>query len=246
MQGQGYVSERMIGMISRINLLKRKEGTTAEQFAAYLTQAHAELLSMMPFLKGCDTNVVVDNEQRSPFDRGSTEIDGYTEMYFDSYGDMARAMAALGEAIETDYAQFADPDVPALVAVKKVDTPVPAYLGDAKLIKRMSFLGRKDEVSAATFQDEWWQMHSALVKTMTGYAGYNQNLVIDRIVDGESAPYEKLPVDGVVEFWFENMKAFDECYGTPAFKRTGAHGAEFIDDITTYLVESQPIALAQA
>ena len=25
---------------------------------------------------------------------------------------------------------------------------------------------------------------------------------------------------GVVEFWFENMKAFDECYGTPAFKRT--------------------------
>ena len=246
MQGQGYVSERMIGMISRINLLKRKEGTTAEEFAAYLTQAHAELLSTMPFLKGCDTNVVVDNEQRSPFDRGSTEIDGYTEMYFDSYGDMARGMAALGEAIEADYAQFADPDVPALIAVKKVDTPVPAYLDDVKLIKRMSFLGRKDEVSAATFQDEWWQMHSALVKTMTGYAGYNQNLVIDRIVDGESAPYEKLPVDGVVEFWFENMKAFDECYGTPAFKRTGAHGAEFIDDITTYLVESQPIAMAQA
>ena len=233
-------------MISRINLLKRKEGTTVEEFASYLTQAHAQLLSTMPFLKGCDTNVVVDNEQRSPFDRGSTEIDGYTEMYFDSYGDMTRGMAALGEAIEADYAQFADSDTPALIAVKKVDTPVPAYLDDVKLIKRMSFLGRKDEVSAATFQDEWWQMHSALVKTMTGYAGYNQNLVIDRIVDGESAPYEKLPVDGVVEFWFENMKAFDECYGTPAFKRTGAHGAEFIDDITTYLVESQPIAMAQA
>ena len=49
-----------------------------------------------------------------------------------------------------------------------------------------------------------------------------------------------------MEFWFENMKAFDECYGTPAFKRTGAHGAEFIDNITTYLVEAKPIAMEQA
>ena len=224
-------------MISRINLLKRKEGLTAEEFAAYLTQAHGELLATMPFLKGCETNVVVDNEQRSPFDRGSTEIDGYTEMFFDSYGDMVRGMAALEEALATDYAQFAAPGIPALV-------PVPAYLDDVKLIKRMSFLGRKDGVSAAVFQDEWWQMHSALVKTMTGYAGYNQNLVIDRIVDGESVPFEELPIEGVVEFWFENMKAFDECYGSPAFKRTGAHGTEFIDNITTYLVEAQPIAMA--
>ena len=155
-------------MISRINLLKRKEGLSAEEFAAYLTQAHAGLLATMPYLKGCETNVVVDNEQRSPFDRGSTEIDGYTEMFFDSYGDMVRGMAALEESLAADYAQFAAPDIPALVAVKKVDTPVPAFLDGVKLIKRMSFLGRKDGVSAAVFQDEWWQMHSALVKTMTG------------------------------------------------------------------------------
>ena len=51
----GYVSERMIGMISRINLLKRKEGLSAEEFSAYLTQAHAGLLATMPYLKGCET-----------------------------------------------------------------------------------------------------------------------------------------------------------------------------------------------
>lgn len=233
-------------MISRINLLARKEGSTAEEFSQYLTQAHASLLGTMPFLRGCETNVVVDNEQRSPFDRGSTEIDGYTEMFFDSYGDMLRGVAAIEQELAADYAQFAAPEIPVLVAVKKVDTPVPAYLHDVKLIKRMSFLGRKDGVSAAVFQDEWWQMHSALVKTMTGYSGYNQNLVIDRIKDGQSVPFEELPIEGVVEFWFENMEAFDECYSSPAFKRTGAHGAEFIDNITTYLVESQPIALANA
>ena len=79
----------------------------------------------------------------------------------------------------------------------------------------------KGRCESAVFQDEWWQMHSALVKTMTGYAGYNQNLVIDRIVDGESVPFEELPIEGVVEFWFENMKAFDECHGTP---QISAHG----------------------
>ena len=121
-------------MISRINLLKRKEGLSAEEFSAYLTQAHAGLLATMPYLKGCETNVVVDNEQRSPFDRGSTEIDGYTEMFFDSYGDMVRGMAALEESLAADYAQFAAPDIPALVAVKKVDTPVPAFLDGVQLI----------------------------------------------------------------------------------------------------------------
>lgn len=233
-------------MISRINLLKRKEGLTVEEFATYLNETHGKVLSAMPCLKGCEANIVVDNEQRSPFDRGSTEIDGYTEMFFDSYGDMVNGIAAIEDELAADYAQFASPDIPTLVVVKKVDTPLPGYLEGEKLIKRMSFLGRKDGVSAATFQDEWWQMHSWLVKTMTGYSAYNQNLVIDRIVEGKSVPFEDLPIEGVVEFWFENMKAFDECYGTPAFKRTGAHGAEFIDNITTYLVEASPIVAPQA
>lgn len=233
-------------MISRISLLKCKEGVSEEAFREGMMGDVRDVIARMPQLRKCEIDFVTDRQQRSHLGRGAIDIDGFIEMFFDSYGDMVRGMAALEESLAADYAQFAAPDIPALVAVKKVDTPVPAFLDGVKLIKRMSFLGRKDGVSAAVFQDEWWQMHSALVKTMTGYAGYNQNLVIDRIVDGESVPFEELPIEGVVEFWFENMKAFDECYGTPAFKRTGAHGAEFIDNITTYLVEAKPIAMEQA
>ena len=188
-------------MISRINLLKRKEGLTAEEFAAYLTQAHGELLATMPFLKGCETNVVVDNEQRSPFDRGSTEIDGYTEMFFDSYGDMQQAMDEAGDALLAALEPLVEEPVSTLVAVKKVDTPVPAYL-DGKAIKRVSFCDRAEGVDAATFHDEWWYTHSLLVKLMSGYCGYNQNLVIDRMVQGASVHYADLPVEGMVEFWF--------------------------------------------
>ena len=137
-------------MISRINLLKRKEGLSAEEFSAYLTQAHAGLLATMPYLKGCETNVVVDNEQRSPFDRGSTEIDGYTEMFFDSYGDMVRGMAALEESLAADYAQFAAPDIPALVAVKKVDTPAVSYT-------HLDVYKRQDGTIALSYERSWEQ-----------------------------------------------------------------------------------------
>ena len=233
-------------MISRISLLKCKEGVSEEAFREGMMGDVRDVIARMPQLRKCEIDFVTDRQQRSHLGRGAIDIDGFIEMFFDSYGDMVRGSGCARGIACSRLRPIRGSRYPALAAVKKVDTPVPAFLDGVKLIKRMSFLGRKDGVSAAVFQDEWWQMHSALVKTMTGYAGYNQNLVIDRIVDGESVPFEELPIEGVVEFWFENMKAFDECYGTPAFKRTGAHGAEFIDNITTYLVEAKPIAMEQA
>ena len=56
-------------------------------------------------------------------------------------------------------------------------------------------------------------------------------------MNGVSVPYEELPVEGVVEFWFENTDAFNECYDSPEFKRTSQHGSEFIGGINTYLTE---------
>ena len=133
--------------------------------------------------------------------------------------------------------------VSTLVAVKKVDTPVPAYL-DGKAIKRVSFCDRAEGVDAATFHDEWWYTHSLLVKLMSGYCGYNQNLVIDRMIQGAPVHYADLPVEGMVEFWFEDMDAFDECYSTPGFKvRASVHAAEFIGTVTTYFVEAVPVEL---
>ena len=65
--------------------------------------------------------------------------------------------------------------------------------------------------------------------------------MIDRIVNGVSVHYDELPVEGVVEFWFENMDAFNECYDSPEFKRTSQHGSEFIGAINTYLTEVHDI-----
>ena len=89
-------------------------------------------------------------------------------------------------------------------------------------------------------------MHDRLVQTVPGCVGYNQDLVIDRIDGGVSVPYEELPVEGVVEMWFETKEAFDEYYASPEFARASAHSSEFIGAINTYLTETYPVAMPSA
>lgn len=47
-----------------------------------------------------------------------------------------------------------------------------------------------------------------------------------------------LPVDAMVEFYFENWDAFNCFYASEEFKRLSACGEGFIGSIDTYLVQS--------
>lgn len=229
-------------MISRISLLKCKEGVSEEAFRDALVKGLEPIAAEMTNLRKCDVNLVTDRQQRSWAGRGVIDIDGFVEMYFDSYADMAKCFDAMGEQIYALFAEVAEAPVSEFVSVRKVDTPVPAYLQKKGTIKRVSFCDRGEGVDAMKFHSEWWYTHSMLVKHMTGYCGYNQNLVIDRLVDGKHASYDELPFEGMVEFFFQDMDAFDECYGTPGFERRASpHAAEFIGTVTTYFVE--PVAV---
>lgn len=230
-------------MISRISLLKCKEGVTEEAFRAQMQGDVSAALATMPELRKCEINFVTDRQQRSHLGRGAIDIDGFIEMYFDSYGDMEIAMAQAGETLMAALDPIVQTPISTLVAVKKRDKLVPGYL-EGKVIKRVSFCDRKEGTDAMTFHDEWWYTHSMLVKHMSGYCGYNQNLIIDRLSQGKAVHYSELPVEGMVEFWFENMDAFNECYGTDGFKlRASVHAAEFIGTVTTYFVEAVPVEL---
>lgn len=230
-------------MISRISLLKCREGVSEEAFRDGMMGAVHDVIAAMPELRAGEINFVTDRQQRSHLGRSAIDIDGFIEMFFDSYGDMEEAYRQSGDALLAALEPLVEEPLSTLVAVKKRDTLVPAYL-DGKAIKRVSFCDRKEGVDAATFHDEWWYTHSLLVKLMSGYCGYNQNLVIDRLVQGKPVHYADLPVEGMVEFWFEDMDAFDECYSTTGFKlRASVHAAEFIGTVTTYFVQAVPVEL---
>ena len=232
-------------MISRISLLKCREGVSEEAFREALMGNVREVVASMPGLRKCEINFVTDRQQRSHLGRGAIDIDGFIEMFFDSYGDMQEAYRQSGDAVLAALEPIVETPLSTLVVVKKKDTLVPAYL-DGKAIKRVSFCDRKEGVDAMTFHDEWWYTHSVLVKLMSGYCGYNQNLVVDRLVAEKPVHYADLPVEGMVEFWFEDMDAFNECYSTVGFKlRASVHAAEFIGTVTTYFVEAVSVELAK-
>lgn len=231
-------------MISRINLLKCKERISEEEFRAVMMGEARDVIAKMPLLRKCEINFVTDKQQRSHLGRGAIDIDGFVEMIFDSYGDMAKCMTQAGDALRDVLEPIVEEPIPALVTVRKFDKLVPEYLKGRDIIKRVSFCDRAEGVDAMTFHFEWWYVHSILVELMGGCCGYNQNLVIDRCIGDEEVHYKDLPVEGMVEFWFEDMEAFDECYGSVGFKkRASVHAAEFIGTVTTYFVEAVPVEL---
>lgn len=224
-------------MISRCGLLVKKAGMSTEEFRDFWFNEHGPIAAQMKNLRRYEQHLVVDNEQRHEISRGSVEIDGYSELYFDDIFSMEEGVASLHGAGTNDLTNFVD-SCKLLIFVKKFDTPVPEELKGQKLIKRMSFLSRAEGVSVDDFQREWWGLHSDLVRKIPGYVGYAQNLVIDRIINGKHVPYEELPIDGMVEFWFKDMDAFNECYSSEEFARTAAHGKTFLGNVSTYLMET--------
>ena len=221
-------------------------GMGMEEFKDYWLNVHGPIASKMANLRKYDQHVVVDAEHRHAIGQGSVVIDGYSELQFDSYGDMVEGVESLHGEGANDVPMFANPHCQILVLAKREVIRIPEYLRGRKLIKRVSFLGRADGVTSEQFVKEWWNVHDRLVQTVPGCVGYNQDLVIDRIDGGVSVPYEELPVEGVVEMWFETKEAFDEYYASPEFARASAHSSEFIGAINTYLTETYPVALPSA
>lgn len=233
-------------MIVRYGLLKKHDGFTQERFSDHWLNIHGPIAAGMKNLRIYNQNLVVDNEHRHPIGGGSIDIDGYSELHFDTYADMVEGVQSLDA--DTGNALLDDAEIllqkrlcDILVCSRKVVREVPSYLQDKNLLHRVSFLSRAEGVSAAEFEREWCYAHAKLVEAVPGHAGYNQNLVIDRFVDGKPATHEQLPVDGMVEFYFENEEAFDCFYDSKEFQRLAAHGSEFIGAIDTYIVETHPV-----
>lgn len=233
-------------MISRCGLMQKKDGMGMEEFQDYWLNVHGPIASTMENLRQYDQHVVVDKEHRIALNQGSVIIDGYSELQFDSYGNMVAGVESLHGEGADDVPMFANPHCQILVLAKREVIRIPDYLRDKKLIQRVSFLSRAEGVCSQKFMKEWWNVHNHLVQTIPGCVGYKQDLVVDRIDGGVSIPYEQLPVEGVVEMWFETQEAFDEFYSSPEFKRTAAHSAEFVGAINTYLTETHPVVLPSA
>jgi uncharacterized protein (TIGR02118 family) len=183
---------------------------------------------------------VVDREQRAiSYTRGGYEFDGFSELWFDDLPSMQAAFSTdLVPHLGEDESQFIG-DLKLITALQHVVVPTPKGV---PLIKRMSTLKRRPDVSAEEFKSEWLDVHSFLVKRLPQVKGYTQNLIFDRSHGrGKPATYDELAIDGIVELWFEDPKSLDAAFASDAGKTLMTHATEFISEISTFLVETHEV-----
>lgn len=82
-------------MISRISLLKCREGVSEEAFREAMMGNVREVVASMPGLRKCEINFVTDRQQRSHLGRGAIDIDGFIEMFLTATATCRRRIASL-------------------------------------------------------------------------------------------------------------------------------------------------------
>jgi uncharacterized protein (TIGR02118 family) len=227
-------------MITRMGLLNKRADWSQHDFRRYWAETHGPIAAKLPGLRSYLQHHVVDSNQRGiSYKRGPEQLDGFSELVFDDVTAMHAALESpVAPSLAADEARFLGRLRIVAVDRREVIAPAPGR----RLLKRMSLLRRRADVDEATFEHEWRVEHARLVKLMPGVHGYRQNLVVERqAVKGTPCSYRELPIDGVVELWFTDTDALNAAFASPEGVRTMAHAETFIDEITTFLVESRKI-----
>ena len=230
-----------MSMKVRFEFLNRKPGMSAEQFSAHWLDVHGPLVAQMnPHLREYWQNVVVERQQRGvDAARGPWDFDGLSQLWIDEGGADERA------AYDGDSAQRIAADCDLFIGELHIVTaeqfsvvPVPDDPSvRGKLLKRISTLKRKPEVSESQFRDKW-EAHRELVGKMPHVCGYRQNVVVSREwVKGTPCSYEQMPIDGLVEIWFETNESLVDAFASPEGQRTQEHGRTFLAEATAFRVE---------
>ena len=227
-------------MIVRMGLLEKRKDLDFEEFRRRWREGHGPLAAKIPGLRRYHQNPVIDRAQRGiTYARGSHEFDGFSQLWFDDLPSMTTAFTPeQGRVLGEDEDRFIG-EMKIITAIQHVVIPKPAGV---PLIKRMSTLRRRPDVSSEKFMSEWFDIHSVLVKRLPQVKAYTQNLIFDRS-HGRRKPatYDELPIDGIVELWFTDTDSLSAGFASDAGKTLMTHATEFLSEISTFLVEPHEV-----
>lgn len=230
-------------MTVRMGLLRKKAEWSSDDFRAYWRDHHGPLAAGAPGLRAYWQNAVTDRLQRGiAYERGPWDFDGISQLFFDHAPQSSQAFAngEIAARLVADERHFLG-DLHIVTAEQSVVVPVPEDAVRGKLLKRMSTLKRRPDITEDDFRREW-KVHADFVRKMPGVAGYRQNVIVARErVKGRPCGYDDLPIDGVVELWFEDTATLDAAFGSAAGQVTMRHATTFLSEITAFLVSERRV-----
>lgn len=223
-------------MISCINLFRKKTDMSQEEFNSRWANGHAALCMAIPGICGYEQNAVFLKEKGDAYSELVT-ADGFSiERYETLHEYEAAAVSLEYKAAAEDRRSFAD-RVETYVCLENISIPSSAT---DKAHKKMTLLGRTErKVSFEDFTREWLVLHSGCMVKMPRdiFFGYNQHLIIDRLINGRHVPYEDLPSDGILELYYSEPEAVANAFKTtPEGRMTVAHRKEFMSRVNAFQV----------
>lgn len=108
------------------------------------------------------------------------------------------------------------------------------------MIKSISLLTRRPELSHAQFVKHWLEVHAPLAHAVPGLRRYVQSHIQDTR-SRPDIPDLDVEVDGIAELWFDDRQAMALANGSPEAKALHADGALFIGRIKSFVVEEKTI-----
>jgi uncharacterized protein (TIGR02118 family) len=223
-------------MIVRTGLLRKKPDWDTERFRSHWHGRHADLARQLKGLSGYLQNLVVKSIDPVPdIPRGIQEFTGFSQLWFNDDADMTSAVSAdIGRALVEDERYFMS--TLSIVIAKQVEV-VPVPKGEPG-VKLWSLVKRHGDVSPDRFSHEWRLVHAPLVAATPGVRGYRQNLILEReSPKGTPVGYDRLPIDGIAEVWFDNEAAIASAAASPEGKLATATAKSIIAEANSFLVE---------
>ena len=108
------------------------------------------------------------------------------------------------------------------------------------MIKSISLLTRKPELTHAQFVKHWLEIHAPLAHAVPELRRYVQSHIIDERTRPD-IPTTDVQVDGIAELWYDDEAAMQRAVASPEMKRLTDDGALIIGRIKTYIIDEKQI-----
>ena len=106
------------------------------------------------------------------------------------------------------------------------------------MIKSISLLTRRPELTHEEFVRHWIEIHAPIAHAVPGMRRYVQNHIVETRTRPD-IPETMVDVDGIAETWFDDREAMDRANASPEAKRLHDDGALFIGRIKSFTIDEK-------
>jgi uncharacterized protein (TIGR02118 family) len=106
------------------------------------------------------------------------------------------------------------------------------------MIKSISLLTRRPELTHEQFVRHWIEIHAPLAHAVPGMRRYVQNHIVATRTRPD-IPETDVEVDGIAETWFDDGEAMARANASPEAIRLHDDGALFIGRIKTFTIDER-------